>query len=227
MNGLVIDLFAGGGGASLGIKWAIGRDPDIAINHDLEAIAMHMANHPGALHLCQDVWAVRPLDATKGRPVDLLWASPDCKHFSKDKGGKPRNRNIRDLAWVVVRWARDAAPRMIILENVEEFPTWGPLGPDGRPDKARAGWTFKRWVKRLKALGYRVEWQELRACDFGAPTIRKRLFMIARRDSRPIVWPGPTHGPEGLQPFALPRCRGVHRLVIALSQHFRAQTAPG
>ncbi len=197
MPGLVVDLFAGGGGASLGMARALGRDPDIAINHDPEAVAMHRANHPGTKHYCQDVFTIKPLDATGGRPVDLLWASPDCKHFSKAKGGKPRSRKIRDLAWVVVRWARDVKPRVIILENVEEFRTWGPLGPDNRPDKARAGQTFNRWVAALRRLGYQVEWRELVACDYGAPTSRKRFFLVARRDGRAIVWPEPTHGPEG------------------------------
>jgi len=194
MSGLIVDLFAGGGGASQGIFQALGRHPDIAINHDAQAVSMHMANHPDTKHYCQDVWAVQPNHATRGRNVDLLWASPDCKHFSKAKGGKPRDQNIRDLAWVVVRWAEDARPNLIILENVEEFVTWGPLGTDGNPVKALAGKTFKDWVRRIRRLGYRVEWRELRACDYGAPTIRKRFFMIARCDGLPIVWPAPTHG---------------------------------
>ena len=197
MTGLVVDLFAGGGGASLGIRWATGRDPDVAINHDPIAVAIHAANHPSTLHMTQDVWRVPPLYATKGAPVDLLWASPDCTHFSKAKGGKPRSRNIRDLAWVVVEWAREARPTVICLENVEEFRDWGPLGTDGRPDPDRMGETFRRWVRSLRALGYRVRWRELRACDYGAPTIRRRLFLVARRDDQPITWPEPTHGPEG------------------------------
>lgn len=195
--GLVVDLFAGGGGASQGIRQALGRDPDIAINHDIEAVAMHRANHPGSRHYCQDVFAVRPEEVTGGQSVDLLWASPDCKHFSKAKGGKPRSRKIRDLAWVVVKWAKAVKPARICLENVEEFRTWGPLGPDNKPDKARAGQTFDRWVGALRRLGYRVEWRELVACDYGAPTSRKRLFLVARCDGRAIVWPEPTHGPEG------------------------------
>lgn len=195
--GLIVDLFAGGGGASLGIRMALGRDPDIAINHDPDAVAMHAANHPHTLHLVQDVWKVPPLKATKGQPVDLLWASPDCKHFSKAKGGKPRSRKIRDLAWVVVDWARATQPKLIILENVEEFRTWGPLRADNKPDKQRAGETFDLWVRQLHGLGYAVDWRELRACDYGAPTIRKRLFLVARCDGRPIVWPEHTHGQEG------------------------------
>ena len=191
---LIVDSFAGGGGASLGIELALGRSPDIAINHDAVALSMHRANHPATLHMAHNVWKVDPLAATAGRPVGLMWASPDCKHFSKAKGGKPVARNIRDLAWVVVRWARQVRPRVICLENVEEFRTWGPLAEDGRPCPARKGETFKRWLSELRRLGYAVEHRELRACDFGAPTIRKRLFLVARCDGRPIVWPSATHG---------------------------------
>ena len=191
---IIVDSFAGGGGASTGIEMALGRSPDIAINHDDMALAMHAANHPDTLHLPHNVWKVDPLDVCGRRPVGLLWASPDCKHFSKAKGGKPVKRNIRDLAWVVVRWARQVRPRVIILENVEEFQDWGPVGADQRPCPERRGETFRRWIGDLKRLGYRVAWRELRACDYGAPTIRKRLFLIARRDGRPIVWPEPTHG---------------------------------
>ncbi len=191
---LIVDSFAGGGGASLGIEMATGRSPDIAINHDAEALAMHAANHPETRHLPHNVWKVDPLAVTAGRPVGLLWASPDCKHHSKAKGGKPVKREIRDLAWVVVRWARQVRPRIIMLENVEEFRDWGPLSADGRPCKERKGKTFDMWVGELRRLGYKVEWRELRACDFGAPTIRKRLFLIARRDGRKIIWPTPTHG---------------------------------
>lgn len=191
---LIADNFAGGGGASTGIAMAIGRHPDIAINHDAAAIAMHLANHPTTHHYCQSVWAVNPEEATRGRPVGLAWFSPDCKHFSKAKGGKPVERQIRDLAWVAVKWAKTVRPRIIMLENVEEFVTWGPLGEDERPCKARKGQTFRKWLNALKSLGYKVEWDELRACDYGAPTIRKRFFLIARCDGRPIVWPAPTHG---------------------------------
>lgn len=194
MRELIVDSFAGGGGASTGIELALGRSPDIAINHDAEALALHRMNHPETLHLPHNVWKVDPVAVTAGRPVGLLWASPDCKHFSKAKGGRPVKRNIRDLAWVVVRWARQVRPRVIILENVEEFRGWGPILEDGQPCKDRKGETFKRWEGELKRLGYRVEHRELRACDYGAPTIRKRLFLIARRDGAPIVWPAPTHG---------------------------------
>lgn len=190
---LIVDLFAGGGGASEGIKQAFGRDPDICINHDPVAVSMHEANHPGARHYVSDVFEVDPKVATGGRAVGLLWASPDCKHFSKAKGGKPRSKKIRSLAWVVVKWARAVAPRVIVLENVEEFVTWGPLARDGQPCPERKGRTFERWVAQLRACGYRVEWRELRACDYGAPTIRKRFFLIARRDGLPIRWPAPTH----------------------------------
>ena len=196
---LIIDLFAGGGGASTGIELAAGRHVDIAVNHDPEAVAMHSVNHPQARHFCEDVFEVDPVKITEGRPVGLLWASPDCKHFSKAKGGRPVSKKIRSLAWVVVKWARLVRPRIICLENVEEFQTWGPL-IDEMPDPARKGETFKRWVSSLQGLGYDVEWRELRACDYGAPTIRKRLFLIARCDGQPIVWPTPTHG-KGLKPY--------------------------
>ncbi|ATQ56170.1 DNA cytosine methyltransferase [Paracoccus yeei] len=191
---LIIDSFAGGGGASTGIEMALGRSPDVAINHSANALALHAANHPETLHLDSNIWDVEPLTVTQGRHVGLLWASPDCKHFSKAKGGAPRDRNIRDLAWVVVKWAEFAKPDVICMENVEEFVTWGPVDNDGQPIKELAGTTFELWVKRLKKAGYKVQWRELRACDYGAPTIRKRWFLVARRDGRPIVWPKPTHG---------------------------------
>lgn len=198
MMEMIVDSFAGGGGASQGIFEALGRHPDIAINHDAAALAMHRANHPETLHVSKNIYKVDPLDYVGRRPVGLLWASPDCKHFSKAKGGRPVKRNIRDLAWTVVLWARRARPRVILLENVEEFRTWGPVIPDDngghRPCPERVGQTFDDWVKALKRLGYKVQWRELRACDYGAPTIRKRLFVIARRDGKPIVWPEPTHG---------------------------------
>ncbi|MDQ0314830.1 DNA (cytosine-5)-methyltransferase 1 [Amorphus orientalis] len=195
---MIIDSFAGGGGASVGIERALGRSPDYAINHDAAALAMHRANHPDTVHLSRNIWQVDPMEVVGLRPVGLLWASPDCKHHSKAKGGRPVKRAIRDLAWTVVLWARRARPRVIILENVEEFRDWGPLkereGGGYYPDPERRGQTFDRWVGELKRLGYRVQWRELRACDYGAPTIRKRLFLIARRDGKPIVWPKPTHG---------------------------------
>mgnify|MGYP000947417628 FL=1 len=190
---LIVDNFAGGGGASTGIELATGRSVDIAINHDPAAIAMHRANHPSSKHYCENVWDVDPVEACAGHPVGLAWFSPDCKHFSKAKGGKPVEKAIRGLAWVAVRWAKLVRPRVIILENVEEFTTWGPL-VGNRPDPKRKGQTFRRFVHALKRYGYRVEWNELRACDYGAPTIRKRFFLIARCDGLPIVWPEPTHG---------------------------------
>ncbi|MBV6659240.1 MAG: DNA cytosine methyltransferase [Devosiaceae bacterium] len=194
MQELIIDSFAGGGGASVGIEMALGRSPDYAINHDEKALAMHMANHPTTTHLSKNIWQVDPMDVVGRRPVGLLWASPDCKHFSKAKGGRPVKRNVRDLAWTVVLWARRARPRVIILENVEEFRDWGPVSVEGKPCTDRKGETFDKWVSELRRLGYKVQWRELRACDYGAPTIRKRLFVIARRDGQPIVWPKPTHG---------------------------------
>lgn len=192
--GLVVDNFAGGGGASTGIEAALGRAVDIAINHDEEAIRMHEANHPGTMHVRNNIWQIDPVEVTGGKPVELAWFSPDCKHFSKAKGGKPREKSIRDLAWVVVLWAQRVKPTLILLENVEEFRTWGPLDDEGYPIKERAGETFAEWSKQLRKEGYKLEWKELRACDYGAPTIRKRFFMIARRDGQPIVWPEPTHG---------------------------------
>lgn len=200
---LVVDLFAGGGGASCGIEQAIGRHVDIAVNHDPEAVSLHEANHPQTRHYVSDVFEVDPLAVCGEQPVGLLWASPDCKHFSKAKGGKPVSKRIRGLAWVVIRWAKAVRPRIICLENVEEFQTWGPLADDGRPCPQRKGSTFRRWVAQLQGLGYAVEWRELRACDYGAPTIRKRLFLVARCDGQPIVWPAPTHGPKGskLRPY--------------------------
>ena len=204
---LVIDNFAGGGGASTGIERAIGRPVDIAINHDPEAIAMHQANHPQTLHLCESVWDVNPREVCAGRPVGLAWFSPDCKHFSKAKGGKPVEKKIRGLAWVAIRWAATVAPRVICLENVEEFVTWGPLTADGRPCPRNKGREFGAFVNALRRLGYAVEWRELRACDYGAPTSRKRLFLVARCDGQPISWPAPTRAaPEkakalGLKPW--------------------------
>lgn len=199
--GIIVDSFAGGGGASLGIRQALGRGPDVAINHDRDSIAVHAANHPEAVHYSSNIWQVDPDDVVRrhGR-VALAWFSPDCKHFSKAKGSRPAKRNIRDLAWVVVLWARRARPRVILLENVEEFRLWGPIDLEGRPCPDRAGETFRRWVGEIKRLGYKVEWKELRACHYGAPTIRKRLFLVARCDGLPIRWPEPTHGP-GLEPY--------------------------
>lgn len=193
---LVVDLFAGGGGASLGIQRAY-RDPDVAVNHNPVAIGVHEANHPGTRHFTCDVFEVDPIEATGGRPVGVLWASPDCRHHSKAKGGKPRSKRIRGLAWVVVKWARACKPRLIHLENVEEFADWGPLLADGSPCKVRKGMTFLRWKRQLENIGYRVEHRELVAADYGAPTIRKRLYVIARCDGRPIVWPKPSHAKGG------------------------------
>lgn len=191
-GGLVIDNFAGGGGASTGIEMALGRPVDIAINHDPEAIAMHEINHPHTKHYCESVWEVDPREITQGRPVDLCWFSPDCKHFSKAKGGKPVKKEIRGLAWVAIRYAATVRPRVIMLENVEEFVTWGPLA-DGRPCPKNKGRTFNSFVNALRRHGYQVEWRELRANQYGAATIRKRLFLIARCDGLPIVWPSPSH----------------------------------
>ncbi|HBV1533159.1 TPA: DNA cytosine methyltransferase [Klebsiella aerogenes] len=226
MREIIVDNFAGGGGASTGIELATGRSVDIAINHDPNAVAMHTTNHPDTLHYCESVYSVRPKVATAGRRVGLAWFSPDCRHFSKAKGAKPVEKAIRGLAWIVIRWALDVGPRVMMLENVEEFKTWGPLlAAEMRPDPERVGETFRAFVgmlttgipvnhpalaecceflelspdsdqaKRLIAgLGYGVDYRELRACDYGAPTIRKRFFMVMRRDGQPIVWPAATHG---------------------------------
>lgn len=196
INGeLIVDNFAGGGGASTGIEEATGFSVDIAINHDPKAIAMHKANHPNTKHYCEDVWQIDPVQACNGHPVGLAWFSPDCKHFSKAKGGKPKDKNIRGLAWVACRWAGLVRPRVIMLENVEEFKTWGPLNRRHHPIKDKQGKTFEKFVQQLNDLGYEVEFKELVVADYGAPTMRKRFFMIARYDGRPIVWPEPTHGP--------------------------------
>lgn len=232
MNEIIVDSFAGGGGASLGIFQALSRHPDVAINHDEAAIVMHAANHPKTRHYTEDIWKVKPHHVTGGRKVGLLWASPDCKHFSRAKGSKPVEKKIRSLAWVIAKWAAESKPRVIILENVREFEDWGPLVPrwecgecdwkgtegqatlvrtrrrcprcesnvllkkttDMVPDPSRKGLTFKKFVSRFESLGYKVEWRVLNAADYGAPTHRRRLFLVARCDNKAIVWPDPTHG---------------------------------
>jgi DNA (cytosine-5)-methyltransferase 1 len=205
IDDLVVDNFAGGGGASTGIELALGRSPDIAVNHDPEAIAMHAVNHPRTRHFCESIWDIDPRMVCGRRKVGLAWFSPDCTFHSKARGAKPfrdrnRARRRRGLAWVVVRWAEAVRPRVIMLENVEEFEHWGPLGEDGLPCPERRGGTFQRWVARLRNLGYVVEWRQLRACDFGAPTTRNRLFVIARCDGESTAWPEPTHG-SGRLPY--------------------------
>lgn len=190
---LIVDLFAGGGGASQGIWQATGRHPDIAVNHDPLAVAIHQANHPDTHHECASVWHVEPRKAVGGRPVGLLWASPDCRHFSRAAGGRPRWKSVRSLPGVVVTWATRVRPRIIVIENVREMMTWGPLLEDGTPDPARVGRSWSWWIGRLRGLGYNVQWRELCAADFGAPTIRTRLFVVARCDGEPIAWPQPTH----------------------------------
>lgn len=196
INGeLVVDNFAGGGGASTGIEMATGYSVDIAINHDPEAIKMHKMNHPSTKHYCESVWEVDPVEACNSHPVAIAWFSPDCKHFSKAKGGKPKDKNIRGLAWVALRWAGKVRPRVIMLENVEEFKTWGPLNRRHRPIKSKQGQTFRKFISQLEGLGYAVEYRELIAADYGTPTMRKRFFLVARCDGKPIVWPKPTHGP--------------------------------
>lgn len=189
---LIVDNFAGGGGASTGIELATGRVVDIAINHDPTAILMHQTNHPHTEHYQESVWDVDPVRLCRGKSVGLAWFSPDCKHFSKAKGKALVDRKIRGLAWIVLKWAALVRPRVIILENVEEFITWGPVRK-GKPVKKKAGQTFEKWLSQLKALDYDVEYKELIAADYGTPTSRKRFFLIARCDGKPIVWPKQTH----------------------------------
>lgn len=193
-----VDCFAGGGGWSVGFELATGKPIDIAINHDPDAVLMHQTNHPYTKHYCEDVFEVTPKDAVWGRKVVWAHFSPDCKHFSKAKGGKPADKKIRGLAWIVLRWAAEVGPDIISLENVTEFLNWGPVRK-GKPVKKKSGQTFSRWKKQLEDLGYAVEYKVLVACDYGAPTSRQRLFVLARRDGKPIVWPQPSHGdPDGL-----------------------------
>lgn len=192
---IIVDNFAGGGGASTGIELACGRPVSIAINHDPDAILLHKTNHPYTEHLQASVWDVDPVQVVRGRPVGLAWFSPDCKHFSKAKGAALVDRNIRGLAWIVLRWAALVRPRVIMLENVEEFQTWGPVRK-GKPVKAKAGQTFRKWKQQLSNLGYEIEHQELVAADYGAPTTRKRFVLVARCDGKPIVWPKRTHAPR-------------------------------
>lgn len=235
---LIADNFAGGGGASEAIRLAFGRDPDFAINHDGEALCMHAANHPSTAHEREDVFLINPTVMTGNRPVGAVWFSPTCTHFSKAKGFNILNQKVRGLAWVVLKWGEQIAPRLMFLENVEEFEGWGPLDETGHPIKAHKGRTFQAFIAALTTglspdhpdieeihdtlgrdfpmerlytgLGYQVEWKVLRACDYGAPTIRKRLFMVMRRDGLPIVWPLPTHADKksdavragSLKPFA-------------------------
>ena len=238
LNELIIDNFAGGGGASVGIELATGRPVDIAVNHDADAIAMHLVNHPYTMHYKEDVFAIDPLTVTGGRPVGIAWFSPDCKHFSRAKGNKPVEHKIRGLSWVIIKWAMSSvAPRCIFMENVEEIQTWGPLitDEDGkqRPDPEHVGETFKAFIgmltdgvsaecpalveaceflkiergsadeqRLIKGLGYKLDYKVLKACDYGAPTIRKRFYLIARNDGKPIVFPAPTHGKgKGLKPY--------------------------
>lgn len=203
---MIIDNFAGGGGASTGIELATGRAVDVAINHDPDAILMHQTNHPQTRHYCESVWDVDPWEVTRGRPVGLAWFSPDCKHFSKAKGSKPVDRNIRGLAWIVLKWAGTVKPRVIILENVEEFQTWGPVRK-GKPMKSRRGETFRKWKEQLQVLGYEIEHRELVAADYGAPTIRKRFFLIARCDGKPIIWAERTHAPKDSEEVKNGKCK--------------------
>lgn len=194
--GILVDNFCGGGGASLGISRAFGAPIDIAVNHDLASIQMHATNHPETVHLAEDVWHVKPAEVCAGRPVRLAWFSPDCTHHSKAKGGKPRSKKIRALAWIVVRWMKAVKPACVMLENVEEFADWCPLDENNKPIKDRRGETFRKWIRMMKRLGYKVEHRIIVAADFGAPTTRKRLYLIARCDGQPITWPEPTHAKD-------------------------------
>ena len=198
---IAIDCFAGGGGASTGITDALGFAPAIAINHWPTALNVHAVNHPDTHHVTEDVWAVDPVSAVAGRRVGVAWFSPDCTHFSRAKAGKPRANKLRGLAWSVVRWAAAVKPRLIVVENVPEFQQWGPISSDGTPIRARRGQTFRGWVRRLQRLGYTVDWRVLAACDYGAPTTRRRLYVVARRGRELVQWPEPTHGPGRAHPW--------------------------
>ncbi len=192
---MFIDSFAGGGGASEGAEQAIEKPVDVAINHDPQAIEMHRRNHPETKHYTTDIWAIDPVEVCRGRRVAALWSSPACTHFSRAKGTSTSlNAEIRDLAWVIIKWAEAVRPRVIFCENVTEWSTWGPLLPNGRPDPTHKGQTWRAWVAKLIDLGYEVQWRELVAADYGAPTTRKRLYVIARCDGQPIIWPEATHG---------------------------------
>ena len=206
LDEIIVDNFAGGGGASTGIELATGRPVTIAINHDPAAILMHKTNHPYTEHLQASVWDVDPEKVCAGRPVGLAWFSPDCKHFSKAKGSALVDRNIRGLAWIVLRWAGTVRPRVIILENVEEFKTWCPVRK-GKPIKSKSGDTFRKWLSQLRALGYEVEYRELVAADYGAPTTRKRFVLIARCDGKPIVWAKRTHAPRDSEDARSGKCK--------------------
>lgn len=206
LDEIIVDNFAGGGGASTGIELATGQNVTIAINHDPAAILMHKTNHPYTLHLQDSVWNIDPVEICAGRPVGLAWFSPDCKHFSKAKGAALVDKNIRGLAWIVLKWAGTVRPRVIILENVEEFKTWGPVRK-GKPIKARAGETFDKWFSQLEALGYEIEYRELVAADYGAPTTRKRFVLVARCDGKPIVWPERTHAPRDSEEVKSGKCK--------------------
>ena len=207
---IIVDNFAGGGGASTGIEIATGMAVAIAINHDPAAILMHKTNHPYTEHLQASVWDVDPKTVCRGRPVGLAWFSPDCKHFSKAKGAALVDRKIRGLAWITLRWAAEVRPRVIILENVEEFQTWGPVRK-GKPVKKLAGTTFRKFIDQLTELGYTVEYRELIAADYGAPTSRKRFYLVARFDGKPIVWPKPTHSKTGAD--GLPKWRSAAEII--------------
>ena len=207
---IIVDNFAGGGGASTGIEIATGRLVALAVNHDPAAILMHRTNHPYTEHFQASVWDIDPKAVCRGRPVGLAWFSPDCKHFSKAKGAALVDRKIRGLAWITLRWAATVRPRVIILENVEEFQTWGPVRK-GKPVKKLAGTTFRKFIDQLTELGYTVEYRELIAADFGAPTSRKRFYLVARCDGKPIVWPKPTHSKTGAD--GLPKWRSAAEII--------------
>lgn len=198
INGeLIIDAFAGGGGASVGIEMALGRPVDIAINHDPDAILMHKTNHPDTLHLTEDIFNVDLKKYVKDRHVALMWASPDCTSHSKAKGGKPREKGLRILPWAVYKHAKAILPDVIIMENVEEIQQWGPLDDTGHPIPERKGEDYKKFISAMKSLGYIFDSRELVAADYGAPTTRKRWYAIFRRDGNLILWPGQTHSKDG------------------------------
>lgn len=204
MDNMIIDAFAGGGGASVGIEMALGRPVDVAINHDPEAIRMHTVNHPRTLHLTEDIFKVDLKKHIGGRHVALMWASPDCTSHSKAKGSQPRKSGLRILPWAVYKHAKAILPDVIIMENVEEIQKWGPLDEKGRPIKEKEGQDYEKFISSMKGLGYVFDSRELVAADFGAPTTRKRWYAIFRRDGKEISWPVPTHSKTaagGLKPW--------------------------
>ena len=212
----IADLFCGAGGTSTGALQAVdalGMTARLtAVNHWDRAVATHQANHAGARHLCASIDSLNPRDLFQEGELDILWASPECTHHSRARGGKPMHDQSRATAWCVTRWAEALRPSVVMVENVPEFEEWGPLGHDGKPLAGRKGETFQAWIGTLRAIGYTVEWRVLCAADFGDPTTRRRLFVQAIRGRRRIVWPEPTHAKEA-DLFGKLRWRGARDII--------------